>query len=808
MQKLHDQTTHYPTRTTANRRYLTALRPLALILVLLTAVAVALAPMAFPPAATTAPTAPSEFSATRALSDLVAITAAPRVMSSAEIAVARDYLAAEFRALGLETEITSSTILRQAGEQGYFAVAESTILVARLPGSDSTGAILVGGHLDSVHTTTAASDCGGCSVGVLEVARALVAGEPLRNDIIFLVEDGEETTRAGALTFVQEHPWADDVRVAFNQEAMGVEGGSQLYVTGPQNGWLMQEALRVMPSPVAYSFVNDLVWATGTGGSDLDQFLMVAPVGLGLVYVGNVAAYHSQADSVANLDLHTYQQQGSNLLALTRHFGNLPLPATLTAPDLVYFNLFGHTVLSYRAEIGIALALLLLIGYLALLVVGLRRGTLRLGALLLGAFLALVMVIVATALAGGIWQALRLLDPRLQVFLIGVTYDRGAYTLAFSALAVAVALGGFLLVRRMNWRDLGVGVLLWWVILGVWSAFSAPGSSPIFTIPALLLLLPLGMTLFDPAGRLPRWSLDVAWAVAGVGALLLITPVIQFLGIFSGRAEVLMQLPVIGIFPAPLAALTALVLLPLWAHFFVGRRWILPALAAGVALVILVGVALSADFNTARPRPNTVVYRMDKNQAAWLTFGDALAQGRAALLDEWTNQFFTDEATETVINPWGAYHVTANYPALQADAPRADLPLPEITVLTDERDADGLRHIRATFASPTGAIMHNLHVQTAGEIHAATLVGRPLDEITADQAHHDLWIDLFGFGEGVVELELRVQGEGEVLLWIEDRLYSLPELAGIEITPRPAWMMPSPSFVSDATLLRSSLTLP
>lgn len=792
-------------RPAVSRPAVVTLRPFLILATLLVAVLVSIRPIAVPPAVSTAPTAPSAFSAERAKVDLVQITQTPRVMASPELDQARTYLAEQFRALGLETEINSSTIIRQAGPEGFVAAAESTILVARLRGQDSTGAILIGGHLDSVHTTPAASDCGGCAVGVLEVARALAAGDPLRNDIIFLIEDGEETTRAGALVFVQEHPWAAEVRVALNQEAMGTAGGSLLYVTGPENGWLMDQALQVLPSPVAYSWVNDLVWGTGTGGSDLDQFLMAAEVGVGFAYLGNVPAYHSMADSVANLDLYTYQQQGDNLLALARHLGNLPLPATLTAPSRVYFNLFEHTVVRYSATVGMGIALLVLVGYVMLVGLGLRRGQVRLGAWAAGAGMTPVMVAVACAVAAGLWQGLRSIDPRLQPMLLGVSYDRGAYTVAFALLAAAVTLGGCLALRRMSWRDLGLGALIWWVILAVLTAFLAPGSSPLFAFPALLALIPLGMSLL---GRdRSRW-VDLAWTVAAVGALLLVVPVIQFLGIFSGRAEVLMLLPVVGLFPAPLAAMLTLLLLPLWERILGARRWIAPALALSVAAVILMGIGLSATFTPDRPKPNTVVYLMDESGARWITFGSHIDGGRASLIDEWTGHFFPAGTEPTTFNPWGAYHVPIHYPAYQAPAPRADLPLPEITVVADEVDAEGLRRVQFAVTSPSGAIMHYLRTTTQAEIVAATLNGRALDEVNAAGPHDDLAIELFGFSEEAIQLELRIRGEGEVVFWVEDRLYTLPTLAEMEIAPRPAWMMPSQGFVSDSTLLRRSVTLP
>ena len=154
---------------------------------------------------------------------------------------------------------------------------------------------------------------------------------------------------------------------------MGSGGASLLYVTGPQNGWLIYEALQAMPSPVAYSFVNDLIWGTGTGGSDLDQFLTAAEVGLGLIYLKNVPVYHTMNDSVASLDPATLQHQGATMVALARHFGNLPLTGTLQRDNLVYYNLFGHQVIRYPAWFGILLALLTAGAAITLIVVGLGR---------------------------------------------------------------------------------------------------------------------------------------------------------------------------------------------------------------------------------------------------------------------------------------------------------------------------------------------------------------------------------------------------------------------------------------------------
>src|SRR6056297_1933630 len=259
------------------------------------------------------------FSLENAMEDLKVITQQPRVPGTPGYAAARDYIAAELEELGLEVEITNTISVRS--QAGNANTARARSVVARLRGTDSTGAVLLGGHLDTVHTTTGASDCGTGAVSVLETARAIAAGPAPKNDIIFLIEDGEETSRSGSNSFASQHRWAEDGRIAINLEAMGTGGSSLLYVTGEENRWIIDEALRVMPNPVAYSFVNDLIWTTGTGGSDLDQFLSVAETGLGLVYVNNVPAYQDRADSIENLDPASFHHHGSSMLSLAEHFG-------------------------------------------------------------------------------------------------------------------------------------------------------------------------------------------------------------------------------------------------------------------------------------------------------------------------------------------------------------------------------------------------------------------------------------------------------------------------------------------------------
>lgn len=780
-----------------------ALQSLLLIAAIVAASAMAIRPLAVAPAYPEAQS--GDFSLERALADLDVITAEPRFPGSAGHAAAVDYLVAEFDAMGLDPEVTN-TLSVSTGENGA-NVGRARNVLARIEGSASTGAILLAGHLDSVHTTNGASDCGGCSIAVLETARALLDGPPLRNDVVLLMEDGEETTRAGSLSFVNEHRWAEDVRVAFNLEAMGTRGASLLYVTGPGNGWLVREALSGMPTPVAYSFANDLVWLTGTGGSDLDQFLMAADVGLGLVYLDNVPAYHAMTDNVAHLDPNTLGHQGSTMLALARHFGDLSLDGDLQTEDAVYFNTVGHQVVRYSPGVGVALALLAAIGTVGLIVIGFRRRRLSGRGVLIGAVSFVPFMFAATAFVGLVWHLIRLLDPRLQVFIIGVSYDRPWYTLAFVLLAMGIAAAGYRLLRRRPSLELSVGALLWAVILATWSAFQLPGSSYLFSLSALLVLLIAAVRLFSPSPS--GWPSTIVTALGSAGVVLLMAPAINFLGIFSGRAEVLMGLPVIAMLLAPFVALLVGLLLPAWEQISGGRRGLASVSLIGTAALILVGVALTADFTEDRPKPNMIAYVMDADadQAHWVTGAAAVGDQRGSLLDEWTSQFLGDAPEETFYSPWGA-PMPATVPAYRSPAPAIDLAVPSAEVLEDRTDEAGRRHLRLRIASARNAPTMVAQFSTDGAFVRSTIVGKPLGRVSADAPKSRLFATIQAAAGDGLEVGLTLRDASSVTVELEDRSYSLPEIDGMAIEPRQSWMMPSPTFVSDATIVRRTVTIP
>jgi hypothetical protein len=71
-----------------------------------------------------------------------------------------------------------------------------------------------------------------------------------------------------------------------------------------------------------------------------------------------------------------------------------------------------------------------------------------------------------------------------------------------------------------------------------------------------------------------------------------------------------------------------------------------------------------------------------------------------------------------------------------------------------------------------------------------------------------VWVQLYAVDTPTLDLAFTLAGAGGVRVQLEERLYHLPDLAEMEIAPRPAWMMPSPTFVTDSSLVRTSFVLP
>ncbi|MCC3372542.1 M20/M25/M40 family metallo-hydrolase [Cohnella sp. REN36] len=463
--------------------------------------------------------APAEaFSAARAMTDLAEIAKEPHPIGSPAHDEVRDYLLARLEHLGLKPEV-QRTEITPPWDPGLTATVEN--LAVRIPGTDSTKAVMIAAHYDSVSRGPGAADDGAAIAAMLETARALQASEPLRNDVILLMTDGEEPGLLGAAAFVRGHPWAEDVGLVLNFEARGNRGPSLMFETSQDNGWLVREFIKAAKEPLAYSLVYN-VYKLMPNDTDLTVFRDGGLPGLNFAFGMGLNAYHQAIDTPERLDRASLQHHGNCMLDLTRHFGQADLN-DVRQKDRVYFNVFGWRMLSYPESVSYWILLFGALLFAATLWHGMRGRRIGLKGIAGGLLASLAILGIVFAAVTLLWLAVRAIVPAAHYESIVKELGVGAFYL-IGLLLLALAISALLVrrfTRRLRTEELWGGVLLLWLLLGAAATFFLPGGSYLFLWPLIFSLLGLNVSLVLREG-------DWTWpaVLSAMPGYLLFTPIV------------------------------------------------------------------------------------------------------------------------------------------------------------------------------------------------------------------------------------------------------------------------------------------
>lgn len=729
-----------------------------------------------PPAPIPATAAATEFSAGRAIEHVKAIARAPRPIGSANHARARDYISEQLRSLGLEPEIQKTTAISEPSASSFLAGAIENVL-ARKKGAGNGRAVLLVAHYDSVPTGPGANDDGAGVATLLETARALTAGTPLQNDIIFLFTDAEETGLLGARAFLAEHPWAKEIAVVLNFEGRGDGGPVIMFETSAQNGAL----IRALAKATAYPLANSLsyeIYKRLPNSTDLTVFKTVVP-GMNFAYIHGLTHYHTALDNLENVDARTVQHHGSYALALSRYFG-AGIEAAKPEGDAIYFDVLGFLLVRYPASVAWPLVVATLGLLVAVLRLGCRRKELAAGRIALGALLVFVSLIAAAAAVGGAWWLLRLIHPEYRLITQGDSYSHGLYVLGFAVLSLAttaVVLGSF--GRRISEANLFAGALLWWAGAMIAATIWIIGGSYLVTWPLFFALPGFGRALIRPdTNARPALKLFVT-ALCAIPGFLLVVPFVHL---------VLIAMP-FALAPALvlLLVLLATLLIPLLRSSTDGNRWMFPGMVGALALVFFVLAGQGAGFDKDHRQSNHVLYAFDATaqRALWIS-SDTRPDG-------WTEQFFGKNPERA---PLADPFPLGRKVYLQAPAPVASFKPPEAQVMEDIA-ANGVRHLRLELRSPRGA--DRIGVQISADILSATVDGKPLKSDAPAQKSWSL-LYLAPPKEGI-ELVIETKSPLPLAMRLLDESYGLPLFEGTTFRERPEHMMPAPFFRSDFSLV-------
>ena len=728
--------------------------------------------------------APADFSAARALGHLQVVAARPHPIGSREHAAVRDYISGELAGLGLEPSPQETTVVNRRWGLPFSAGRVRNV-AARLRGAGGGRAILLACHYDSVPTSPGAGDDGSGVVTLLEAARALKAGPPLVNDVIFLFTDGEEVGLLGAAAFVAEHPWAKDVGLVLNFEARGNGGPAVMFETSGGNGELISGFAAGAPHPAASSLYYE-IYKRLPNDTDFTVLRALDAPGLNFAFLDGIGHYHTLLDDPREINPGSVQHHGSYAVGLARHFGGAPLADTKAA-DAVYFNVLGSTFVHYPGAWVVPLLILATLLFVLVVVRGFRGRELTAFGVAFGFLGLLEAMVVSVAAVWLAWRLVLLAGPALRAMPWGEPYRSGGFRVAFVLLAVAAASALYVLLRRWaRAENLAAGALLWWLALSVFVSVSVPGASYLFTLP-LLFVLAARALVASPRLHDTPWG-RVLTAAAFVPGVVLLAPVVNNIFValtLSGSATA-------AVFVVLLCAL----LLPPLLTVADAAGWKLPALLALAAVCLAAAGILLAGFDRQRPRVNNVFYALDADagRAVWASADEGP--------DEWTRQFFGAGA---VRQSMAEFFPNSTREYLKAPAPAVPVAAPEARLIGD-RTAGDVRTVTFRVTSPRGAPVVSVFAEPGVEVLDAAADGKPAGGAAggdpAPAAPSKNWgVNFYGLPEAGADIVLKTRAGRPLKLLLLDRSYGLPQSPALPVRPRPEEMMPAPHWTSGTTFV-------
>lgn len=488
-----------------------------------------------PPDALPADAPATEFSADRAIEHIKVIATEPRLVGSPGFENARDYVIGELTALGLRSEIQRTTatvpaeLLAQLGrppDLPDLPPEEVENVIARIEGTETQEAILLVAHLDTRNGPGATDDGSGVAV-LLETARALHAGPPLRHSVILLFTGPEETGLHGAAAFIMEHPWIEDVKLAINFDAGGLSGPSELTSTSPDNGWLICEAAKADSTLYGTS-------ASGEGSSDFNAFKFYGFSGYAFDYSWD-RRIHTPLDAVENLNPASIQHQGYHALSLASHFGNLDSLEDPKEPNPIYFNVLRLGFVHYPANWVIPIALVVVLLFAGVVALGFRRKVLTLSGIGLGVLVFVISLITAPLLVSALWALLSGTISSYQVTYLGHTVNEPLLLALFATVTIALTTTWYALlqkVRAVSIPDLTIGAYALIAAATIVFAIVMPEASFLSAWAGLFSFLAVGYWFYSIKDDLESFSISfsigqlVGLILAAIVTIALMLPVI------------------------------------------------------------------------------------------------------------------------------------------------------------------------------------------------------------------------------------------------------------------------------------------
>ena len=739
-----------------------------------------------PPAALPKDAPADQFSAYRAIEHAFNCSSETHPAGSKNNDKVAAYLMNTLESWGIEAEFMVKPVV-----EGNKVELQQAV-IARIPGTDNTGAIAFSAHYDSVpYGPGATDDIGGC-ITMLEAARAFANQPRMRNDLLFIFADAEEVGGYGAKGFCS-HPLAENIGIISELDVRGTKGPALFYEYSDGNGALIRE-LREAKEAGVMPVTNSLMYAiyeASPFGSDFTKFRNAGMKGYSLAYIDGFSWYHTANDSPEHISPESIQHFGSFVMGISKHFGNRDFATVeLASTDETFFNTVGFNLIQYPMSLVMPLAVFAVLLLLLITGAGMFMSRIRwtgyLMALLLFlpvAFVCMVLGFIAFGIVFGFGNIVTFFVlrpsyiPEIRIFHEGNLY---CYAIALLTIAITTFTYGAA-GKRLRVVEVYAASLAWLCPILIVMALYFPGGSYLFLWPVIFGAFGVGILEFGDANLERRpWLLFVV-LLFGMPALFLLLPGWQQL-VWMASILVLPLHALLVIFML-FNFMPAVVLLGRVRRFW----WFSCVLAVIAVLMIASGLILQSKPTKDRPIMNSVVYaaNLDTGEAAWMSEDEQV--------DEWTQQFF-DEGNRSSIKDLVPGKQGDHY--LRSKAPVAASLTGLRCAIESDSIVDGKRIITARLYTEDAPFRVYLKQKGGPKILGVTVNG-----MEVDTNPDDFRISFNLFEQDGYEMTLATTPGEAVQFEAFLQIYGFPDIPGV--TPRPEYMVPESNIARNGISLRS-----
>lgn len=678
----------------------------------------------------------------------------PHTAGSAANAVVRDRLVEELKAAGYQPEIQKAVACGPAERNPGCTSVENIIAVHK--GTGGGKAVLATGHYDSVPAGPGVSDDGAGAVVVIELARYF-ANKQTKNDIIFLITDGEETGLRGAMAFAQKHPLMASVGVVVNVEARGASGPSMMFETGVGNSKLMALFASTVTRPSANSVTYE-VYRLLPNDTDFSVYRRLGLTGFNFAYSNAASLYHSARDNLEFISRQSLQHHGEHAFEVTNVLADADLASLKSETDASYFDVFGWFTVIWPGALNLPLAIFALVGIVGLIVV--HRGAFGLGGTVwaIGALVAVPLLLFAVgwllSFPLGIWPGVHPIDhpypwpARIAILVAGL----------FVALVVAAVVRGR--------ADMRAVLLVNWLVLAVIAtaaAYYVTGAS----FPTLLPTVAFVVVAWGETLLRRRSPMIAAW-VGFLGLLFFLTVFVLALELVLSFS--LTQYKILVLMPIVLALVP--VMMACLSETSAGA-WVI----SGVSAAIIAGAAAVASQTPAyaanHPRGLNVIYYDDKAaKPRWMI-------GFVGASDEAYLKALGFPARDEEFKPLGV--LASDHARFK---PAADLQVPAPTLVGQATTANSVTTVGVVLRPGHGGFLTGLLLPANAGIRSVKFLGARVNESGVVSYEGEELVSAEKL-QGKDPIRIAFWGLAEVPLQISFDATATPKAVVFELSPLP-----------------------